>query len=564
MLKRKSEESEHNTVKRIALDSDAVEQKDIENDKHQTSASLTATDESAENGDLEDMNDAESVKDVNDDNSEILEPENTSVTSGSVGGDIAEKNKDELETSTTPEESKQDLPGQSEEETKTPPISSHRVVYNDDPSYVHFRMLCTISEAATVVGKGGETISKIKEMSNARVNVSENLKGIPERVISVRGPAEYVAKAFGLIVRMLLGEQLNVPSSLESKQYNLRLLFPHTVMGYIIGKRGSRFREIEENSAAMLKANDQILPASSDRVLNINGVADAIHIAAYYIAQTVIEHKPQMSKAIYYNPANFAQPTIPVYNQALRPFPPSQVPQSQPSGQDAHQQMGDYRGPRMAHQQYSSPAQSGYPPIMGVPSQMMGLYGHIPPPPPATSGQQQSSLGESQGGISSDSRGAKPVNMSGGFYQPSYGTTQFNPDTATSNTRTGAVSTGSDGKLNQEVFVPQNHIGLVIGRGGRNLKDIRLQTGCYVKINEEIPGSTERKLTLMGNMYGIQNALLLINNKIENEKLRELRGDSREQHTSHGGNNESNNPSNESSLPQRTFTSQGNQNGTNE
>ncbi|GMF00195.1 unnamed protein product [Ambrosiozyma monospora] len=91
------------------------------------------------------------------------------------------------------------------------------------------------------------------------------------------------------------------------------------------------------------------------------------------------------------------------------------------------------------------------------------------------------------------------------------------------NTRSGNTTTGADGKINQELFVPQKHIGLVIGKGGKNLKDIRSQTGCYVKVNDEVPGSTERNLTLMGNIYGIQSAIMLINNKIENEKMRQQR-----------------------------------------
>ncbi|GME83212.1 unnamed protein product [Ambrosiozyma monospora] len=286
MLKRKNEDFENNTVKRVALDSEAVEQKDIEDDKQKTSVSFNPDDR---------------MKEENDDEAALANaPEGDNAADG-TSGSTDHNNNNHNHTSTS--------------DRKSGPISSHKVPQNDDPTYVHFRMLCTIAETATIVGKGGETITKIKELSNARVNVSENLKGVPERVISVRGPSECVAKAFGLITRMILDEPLDTASSLQSKQYNLRLLFPHTIMGYIIGKKGAKFREIEENSAASLKANDQILPASTDRVLNINGVADAIHIAAYYIAQTVIEHKQHMTKAIYYNPANYSQATQPNQNR---------------------------------------------------------------------------------------------------------------------------------------------------------------------------------------------------------------------------------------------------------
>lgn len=490
MLKRKSDESDENTAKRVALDSEAVEKKDIEEDKQKTSVSLNGSNSSSNNDDVKEQSE-----------------ENLS-TGEKIPGSTSSipDNQPKPETSSIPPTpiSSAKIPTATSEDGSqigNGPISSHKVVHNDDPTYVHFRMLCTISEAATIVGKGGETINRIKEMSNARINVSENLKGVPERVVSVRGPAEYVAKAFGLIVRMLLEEPIDVASSLESKRYKLRLLFPHTVMGYIIGKRGCRFREIEDSSAASLKASDQILPASTDRVLNINGVADAIHIATYYIAQTVIEHKQQLAKAIYYNPANFAQPLMPVPNQSNRRF---------------HHFMGDFRGGRMGGRQFGPQ----YGSMMGMPpSQMMGMYGQMAPGP-----QAPPQMGEVQNG--NGMSGKSPMN--GGYYQPTFAP-QFNPASVASNTRTGTITTGDDGKLNQEIFVPQKHIGLIIGRGGRNLKDIRQQTGCYVKINDEIPGSAERKLTLMGNMYGMQNALVLINNKIENEKMREQRGQRQDQ-----------------------------------
>jgi len=528
MLKRKNEESEENTAKRVALDSEAIEKKDIEEDKQKTSVPLEVSNPENQNGvdsalglsKAETSNTNESSGDnTKESNSGEISNDagNNNVNNQNISSAEEDKNEDEEMVSNDGNEHTKDTgsskedgeEGSKEQLSATAPISSHRLVHNDDPTYVHFRMLCTISEAATVVGKGGETIKKIKELSNARINVSDNLKGVPERVISVRGPAEYVAKAFGLIVRMQLGEPLNVPSSLESQQYNLRLLFPHTIMGYIIGKKGSRFREIEESSAAALKANDQVLPASTDRILNINGVADAIHIATYYIAQTVIEHKQQMSKAIYYNPANFAQPSIPLVNSSARRF--------------QHRIMGDFRGGRMGGRQFGP--QPAFGPIMGMPSQLMGMYGQMPPPQGNTNGQSPEGPSEGQPSAGRMTVG-KPPQMGG--YFPQFAP-QFNPAAVASNTRTETVTTGTDGKLNQDIFVPQKHIGLIIGRGGRNLKDIRQQTGCYVKINDEVPGSTERKLTLMSNnMYGIQNALLLINNKIENEKLREQRGQRRE------------------------------------
>lgn len=69
----------------------------------------------------------------------------------------------------------------------------------------------------------------------------------------------------------------------------MRLLIPHILIGSIIGKAGVRIREIQEASNAKLNASDTMLPNSGERSLVVLGVADAVHIAVYYVAQTLVE-----------------------------------------------------------------------------------------------------------------------------------------------------------------------------------------------------------------------------------------------------------------------------------
>ncbi|KAG0679659.1 hypothetical protein C6P40_005190 [Pichia californica] len=519
MLKRKNEESEESKesthyVKRVALDAEAVEQKDIEEDKQKTSVSLTDTADEMQdiNIDDQDINNSSSPSTVPiHQDSNLLPPpppppthsnehnndDNNNNNNADDGNNNVE-NDDDNNNNNNNNNNNTNNAGDSAQQHGGP-ISSHRV-QNDDPTYVHFRMLASISDTASIVGKGGESISKIKEQSNARVNVSENLKGIPERIISVRGSAEYVAKAFGLIIRTINSEPFDEPSNIDSKTYNLKLLFPHTVMGYIIGKKGSRFREIEENSAAALRANDQILPASTDRVLNINGVADAIHIATYYVAQTVIEHKQQIQKAIYYNPANYNQPVLP----ALSGRSHANNNMNNNNNNNNNNSTSNNNNRQFPQSNFNQQNMMN----MGNPNQMLSnMYNP----------NSMKMMNQSTGIFNGMGMGNGMHNNMGMMGSPS-----ANPIVST-NTKAGETVTGPDGKINQELFVPQKHIGLVIGRGGKNLKDIRQNTGCYVKVNDEIPGAADRKLTLIGNIYGIQNAIMLINNKIENEKQRQQR-----------------------------------------
>uniref|UniRef100_A0A060T016 ARAD1C13222p n=1 Tax=Blastobotrys adeninivorans TaxID=409370 RepID=A0A060T016_BLAAD len=184
--------------------------------------------------------------------------------------------------------------------------SSHRLQRDDtDPNYIHLRILMPSRDTVKLIGRGGSVMSQIRERSGARVNVSDNYPGATERIVHIRGLAENAAKAVGIMVRIIHDEDLDQPSTLESSPYNLKILIPHVMMGALIGKGGSKFREIEEASAAKLRAQSQLLPQSTDRVTFVQGVADAAHIAVYYLAMTYISHQQVLSngRQTPYDPA---------------------------------------------------------------------------------------------------------------------------------------------------------------------------------------------------------------------------------------------------------------------
>lgn len=95
-------------------------------------------------------------------------------------------------------------------------------------------------------------------------------------------------------------------------------------MGSVIGKSGSKIKEIQEASGARLQASEALLPGSTEvrprflslsfllircqqRVLSVSGVADAIHIAVYYIGTILQEHpSPSVAQHTTYRPAGGA------------------------------------------------------------------------------------------------------------------------------------------------------------------------------------------------------------------------------------------------------------------
>lgn len=64
----------------------------------------------------------------------------------------------------------------------------------DESGWLHVRSVISSAEAATVIGKGGENVTLIRRMSGAKCTVSDYSRGAVERVLTVSGLADAVAK----------------------------------------------------------------------------------------------------------------------------------------------------------------------------------------------------------------------------------------------------------------------------------------------------------------------------------------------------------------------------------
>ncbi|GAA5946231.1 hypothetical protein JCM3775_004534 [Rhodotorula graminis] len=279
---------------------------------------------------------------------------------------------------------------------------------------IQMRTLIVTQDASIIIGKQGKNIIEIREKSGAKITITEAVPGNPERIMSVGGPLDAVSKAFGLIVRRINDEPFDVPSVPGSRAVTIRFIIPHSRMGSVIGKGGSKIKEIQEASGAKLQASEAMLPGSSERVLSVSGVADAVHIAVYYVGSVLQEHPPQAS------------------NQSYRP-----------SG-------GDYRGP-----------------------------------PPE--------------------RGPRPERGPGG----------------------AAPAQVGPGAQTQQLYIPTELVGSIIGKGGSKINEVRSMSACQIKIAEpgEVgPGGApnERLVTITGQPAGIQVAVRMLYQRLEQEKSKQL------------------------------------------
>jgi len=372
------------------------------------------------------------------------------------------------------------------------PVSHNQQV--DETNWLHLRACIGTSEAATIIGKGGENVTQIRRLSGAKCTVSDYSRGAVERILTVSGQVDAVSKAFGLIVRTLNQEDLETPSTSTSKAYPMRLLIPHILIGSIIGKAGVRIREIQEASNAKLNASDTLLPNSGERSLVVLGVADAVHIAVYYVAQTLVEQLTERfggpAASQYATRSGMAANVVPG-GMSVQPYVP------QPAG-------GQYSQPTNFRRQepQRTPAHGGYGTshMHGQPAHQP-TYGHAHPNMPYGAG----SPGRAH---------------YGGPAQPSpYGPPHGAAPVAHGAAPNPAVQMPGQ-PLTQQIFIPNDMVGAIIGKGGAKINEIRSLSGSVIKINEPTDNSNERLVTITGTPECNQMALYMLYSRLESEKHR--------------------------------------------
>ncbi|KAI9721379.1 MAG: hypothetical protein M1828_005128 [Chrysothrix sp. TS-e1954] len=369
--------------------------------------------------------------------------------------------------------------------------------HQDESGWLHIRAIISSAEAATCIGKGGENVTLIRKMSGAKCTVSDYSRGAVERVLTVSGLVDAVAKAFGLIIRTLNSEPLEEPSSAQSKTYPLRLLIPHILIGSIIGQKGVRIREIQEASGARLNASDACLPLSTERSLVVLGVADAVHIATYYVGSTLVEQLTERfggpNASAYATRTGGPAGVVPGGMQVV-PYTP------QPGGgQWGHPD--SYR--KQGHAQAQRPAPNSYGPQYGH------SHGHGQQSYHQSHHQQQAPvhLGGNQRGYS----GAGP-------HQPQ----QYNQQAQQMPMQAGQAMPQQQGPafagqpLTQQIYIPNDMVGAIIGKGGAKINEIRTLSNSVIKINEPQDNSNERLVTITGTQECNQMALYMLYQRLGN------------------------------------------------
>ncbi|XP_026875971.2 poly(rC)-binding protein 3-like [Electrophorus electricus] len=317
------------------------------------------------------------------------------------------------------------------------------------------RLLMHGKEVGSIIGKKGETVKKMREESSARINISEGT--CPERIVTITGPTDAIFKAFAMIAYKF---EEDIVTSMSNSQatskppVSLRLLVPASQCGSLIGKGGSKIKEMRESTGAQVQVAGDMLPNSTERAVTISGTPDAIIHCVKQICMLMLVCPPKGA-------------TIP-----YRPKPAS-IPMI-------------FSGAQVRADGLAAPSATN----------LSLLLQHQPLPTYTIQGQF-----------------AIPHPDLTKLHQLGMQQTPLPPLGQTTPTFPG-LDASSQTSIH-ELTIPNDLIGCIIGRQGTKINEIRHMSGAQIKIANAMEGSSDRQITIMGTPANISLAQYLINARFQ-------------------------------------------------
>ncbi|KAI9737468.1 MAG: RNA binding protein, heterogenous nuclear RNP-K like protein [Cirrosporium novae-zelandiae] len=308
------------------------------------------------------------------------------------------------------------------------------------------RAIVSSKEAGVIIGKAGQNVANLREETGVKAGVSKVVPGVHDRVLTVTGHLEGISKAYAMVAKGLLegAPQMGMGGVLTANgTHPVRLLISHNQMGTIIGRQGLKIKHIQDVSGVRMVAQKEMLPQSTERIVEVQGTPEGIQKATWEIGKCLVDDWQRGTGTVLYNPA--------------------------------------------------------------VRAQVGGMGNPIG--------------GSSYGGNRSYNRTGNGADFSdhpaGGYYGR-----RSNSDAGN---RGGIPLTTEDGEeiQTQNISIPSDMVGCIIGRGGSKISEIRKNSGARISIAKAPHDeSGERMFTIMGSAAANEKALYLLYENLEAEKTR--------------------------------------------
>ncbi|CAH3022574.1 unnamed protein product [Porites evermanni] len=287
----------------------------------------------------------------------------------------------------------------------------------------------------------------------AVVNVPDT--NSPERVLTITAAQESAIQIFSECLPKI-GERQ--PSDRNGKE--IQMLVQRSQVGSVIGRGGYKIKETREQTGAQIKVFADCLPDSTERVVSICGSDDVILACVRNVIDTLNE-TPLKGQVSLYDPSR---------------------------GNNWDYGGGFGGGPRGGG---------------GRGGRDGGGRGR--------GGRGRGGRGGSRGGGSFG--GGGDMGFGGNFNQDfGGGGNMGGGDMGGQWNQEGPVGGGE--YTTTQVTIPKDLAGSIIGRGGQRIKEIRERSGATIKIDDPLPGSNDRIITISGNQSQINFGQFLLQQSV--------------------------------------------------
>ena len=339
--------------------------------------------------------------------------------------------------------------------------------------------------SGAIIGKSGANIKRLREAFKAGVTIPD-CNG-PERVLTVTAELGTALEVLlDILPRTLEGPAgTNGPADPTGADVEARLLIHQSQAGPVIGRAGSKIKDLREETKTNIKVFSQCCPGSTDRVVQISGKAEAVVDTIQRVLELAAESG--IKGAVQpYDPFNFNDFGAAEYGGFGGGGGGASAGRMGASGATGGQTgmmgaAGAGRGAMMGGR--------GGPGLMGAP----GRGGM------AAGGMQ----GRMQGMQAARYRSAGGVQGMADSEAPLDPTFAGQPNTA--------HSVGD--KTTQQVSIPKDLAGSIIGPSGTRIRAIRAQSGAQIIIGKSGEGGSsaeDRIITITGTEEQVQNAQYLL------------------------------------------------------
>ncbi|KAJ2082350.1 RNA binding protein, heterogenous nuclear RNP-K like protein [Coemansia sp. RSA 988] len=360
-------------------------------------------------------------------------------------------------------------------------------------SQLTLRALVSTKEAGVIIGKGGKNVAELRDIANVKAGVSKVVPGVHDRVLSVTGYLVDVAHAYQLVAQTLVDNPLAVAmhggmAPAPAQQTVVRILIAHNLMGTIIGRQGLKIKHIQDASGARLVATKEMLPQSTERVVEIHGSVVGIHVAIEEIGKCLIEDWERGVGTILYNPAT----RVPTVSSNANPYVNNQRASVDFTHADSDR-VGPtaLAGPVAAAVAAMSRHRSHTVSVTRASNPGDFLASSIPVPPQPTTALANARLRSQSVSIQAQ-RGIDPA-------------------VVMANIRT------------QQITIPCDMVGCIIGKNGARISEIRRLSGSRISIAKASESENgERLFTIRGPLECNERALYLLYGQLEAEHERRI------------------------------------------